>query len=245
MSSGAGIGIFSLGFSIHGTARSNHSNEFQEINAWIVIDPDETVTIRVARIEMGQGSLTGLLQLVVEELECDWDRVVFDTVTPHENLIRDNVWGDQSTGGSRAIRQSQEKLLRAGATARSMLIAAAARTWNLPDNECSVSRGIITHEPSGQQLTYGAVASVAQTLIPPAQVNLKDPKDWHTAGKPLRRKDTLDKLDGSLKFSVDVQLPGMLIAVPKSCPVHGGKLVGFDEKKSFRHARGHQGRSCR
>lgn len=231
ISSGAGVGAFSLGFSILGTAQSNQSNEPQEINAWIVIDPDETVTIRVARIEMGQGSLTGLLQLVVEELECDWDRVVFDTVTPHENLVRDNVWGDQSTGGSRAIRQSQEKLLRAGATARSMLITAAARTWNVPDNECSVSRGIIVHGPSGRQLTYGTIARVAQTLMPPSKVNLKDPKDWHTVGKPLRRKDTLDKLDGSLKFSVDVQLPGMLIAIPKSCPVHGGKLVGFDEKK--------------
>src|SRR5215207_5330424 len=178
-----------------------------EVNAWVVIRPDETVVIRIARTEMGQGTLTGLAQLVAEELECDWSKVTTEAPTPGQSVARKRVWGDFSTGGSRGIRMSHEYVRQGGAAARVMLIAAAAKQWNVPVGECSVDKGVITHKTSGRTTTYGKVAEAAAKLDPPKDVPLKDPKDWKIAGKPLLRLDTADKVTGKLVYGADLKLP--------------------------------------
>src|SRR2546425_6936650 len=138
-----------------------------EITAWVVIRPDDTVVIRVARSEMGQGTLTGLAQLVAEELEADWSKVTWEYPTPGQNVARKRVWGDMSTGGSRGIRDSHEYVRQGGATARMMLIQAAANEWKVPAAECSASNGVITHQPSGRTTTFGKVAEAAAKIEPP------------------------------------------------------------------------------
>src|SRR4051794_6555070 len=202
-----------------------------EVNAWVVIRPDDTVVIRIARSEMGQGSLTGLAQLVAEELECDWSKVTTEYPTPGQSVARKRAWGDFSTGGSRGIRTSQDYVRKGGAVARMMLIQAAANNWNVPASECTAASSVITHTPSGKSTTYGKVAEAAAKLDPPGDVKLKDPKDWKIAGKPLKRLDTPDKVTGAMIYGIDVKLPGMLNAAIKDCPVFGGKLKSFDEAK--------------
>ncbi|MDH2385891.1 molybdopterin cofactor-binding domain-containing protein [Bradyrhizobium sp. CER78] len=202
-----------------------------EVNAWVVIRPDDTVVIRIARSEMGQGTLTGLAQLVAEELECDWSKVTTEYPTPGQSVARKRAWGDFSTGGSRGIRTSQDYVRKGGATARVMLIQAAANEWKVPAAECKVSNGVITHAASGKTTTYGKVAEAAAKLEPPADVKLKDPKDWTIAGKGLKRLDTVDKTTGKMIYGIDVKLPGMLNAAIKDCPVFGGKVKSFDEAK--------------
>jgi isoquinoline 1-oxidoreductase subunit beta len=202
-----------------------------EVNAWVVIRPDDTVVIRIARSEMGQGSLTGLAQLVAEELECDWSKVTTEFPSPGQNVARKRVWGDFSTGGSRGIRSSQDYVRKGGATARMMLVQAAANEWQVPVTECTAANSIITHAPSGKTTTYGKVADAAAKLTPPADVKLKDPKDWKIAGKGLKRLDTPDKVTGTTVYGIDVKLPGMLNAAIKDCPITGGKLKSYDESK--------------
>ena len=202
-----------------------------EVNAWVVIRPDETVVIRVAKSEMGQGTITGLAQLVAEELECDWSKVAIEYPTPGQNLARKQAWGTMFTAGSRGIRESQELVRKGGAAARQMLIQAAANAWNVPASECSAASGVIAHKPSGRTTTFGKVADAAGKLEPPKDVSLKDPKDWKIAGKPLKRLDTVDKLTGKLVYGIDVKLPGMLNAAIKDCPVFGGRLKSFDAEK--------------
>jgi isoquinoline 1-oxidoreductase beta subunit len=202
-----------------------------EVNAWVVVRPDDTVVIRVVRSEMGQGTLTGLAQLVAEELECDWSKVVTEFPTPGQSVARKRVWGDFSTGGSRGIRSSQEYVRKGGATARVMLIQAAANEWKVPASECTVANSVITHAASGKTTTYGKVVEAAAKLEPPAEVKLKDPKDWKLVGKGVKRLDTADKTTGKTIYGVDVKLPGMLNAAIKACPVFGGKLKSFDEAK--------------
>jgi isoquinoline 1-oxidoreductase beta subunit len=202
-----------------------------EVNAWIVIRPDETVVIRIARSEMGQGSLTGLAQLVAEELECDWSKVTTEYPTPGQSLARKRVYGDMSTGGSRGIRTSQQYVREAGATARVMLIEAAANEWKVPAAECRVSKGTISHKASGRSTTYGKVAEAAAKLEAPKSVKLKDPKDWTIAGQPLQRLDTRDKLVGKQLYGIDIKMPGMLIATVKDSPVRTGTIKSFDAAK--------------
>jgi isoquinoline 1-oxidoreductase beta subunit len=202
-----------------------------EVNAWVVIRPDDTVVIRIARSEMGQGTLTGLAQLVAEELECDWSKVTTEDPTPGQNLARNRVWKDFGTGGSRGIRDSHEYVRQGGATAREVLIQAAAQEWRVPASECKAANSIITHTPSGRSSTYGKVAEAAAKLQPPVDVKLKDPKDWKLAGKGVKRLDTPDKLTGKQVYGIDVKLPGMVNAAIKDCPVFGGKLKSFDAAK--------------
>ena len=202
-----------------------------EINAWVVVKPDETVIIRIARSEMGQGTLTGLAQLVAEELECDWANVTTEYPTPATNLERGRIWQSFSTGGSRGIRESQNYVREGGAAARHMLIAAAAEAWSVPAGECKVEKGVITHPASGRQTTYGKVAEAAGRREAPKNVKLKDPKDWTIAGKPLKRLDTAPKVTGAMVYGADIKLPGMLNAAIKQCPVFGGTLAAFDESK--------------
>ena len=205
----------------------------REINAWVVVRPDDTCVIRIARSEMGQGTLTGLAQLVAEELECDWKKVTTESITAGQNLARKRVWGEMGTGGSRGIRTSHDYVRRGGAAARMMLLQAAADQWTAPVGELSVADGVITHAASGRRTTYGKVADAAARLTPPdpKSITLKDPKTWKLAGKPLKRLDTADKLDGSKVYAIDLVLPGMLHAAIKACPVFGGKLVSYDEAK--------------
>ena len=199
-----------------------------EINAWVVVQPDEQIIIRIARSEMGQGTLTGLAQLVAEELDCDWARVRTEYPTPGQNLARKRVWGNFGTGGSRGIRESNEYVRKGGAAARLMLVQAAADEWKVPAAECRAAAGVITHGASGRSTTYGRVAVAAAKLTPPAEVTLKDPKDWKIAGQRLARLDTADKTNGKQVFGADLQLPGMLNAAIAACPVFGGKLKSFD-----------------
>jgi len=202
-----------------------------EVNAWVVIQPNDTVVIRIARSEMGQGTLTGLAQLVAEELECDWSKVTTEFPSPGQNVARKRVWGDFSTGGSRGIRTSQDYVRQGGAAARVMLIEAAANEWKVPASECIAANSVITHKPSGRTTTFGKVAEAAAKLTPPADVKLKDPKDWKLAGKGLKRLDTPDKVVGKTVYGIDVKLPGMLNAAIKDCPVTGGRLKSYDEAK--------------
>ncbi|MGM4929369.1 molybdopterin cofactor-binding domain-containing protein [Tardiphaga sp. 619_E2_N8_5] len=202
-----------------------------EVNAWVVIRPDETVVVRIARSEMGQGTLTGLAQLVAEELECDWSKVTTEYPTPGQSVARKRVWGDFSTGGSRGVRTSHDYVRKGGAAARLMLIQAAADEWAAPVSECATSKGVITHVPSGRTITYGKVAEAAAKLQPPTDVKLKDPKDWTIAGKPLKRLDTVEKTNGKMVYGADIKLPGMLNAAIKDCPVFGGTLKSFDDSK--------------
>jgi len=199
-----------------------------EVNAWVVIKPDDAVIIRIARSEMGQGSLTGLAQLVAEELECDWLKVSTEYPTPGQNLARNRVWGNFSTGGSRGIRESQDYVRKGGAIARTMLVQAAADEWKVPASECRAAASVITHTPSGRKTTYGKVAAAAARLTPPTEVTLKDPKDWKIAGQRVQRLDTADKLTGAQLYGSDIKLPGMLNAAIKDCPVVGGKLKSFN-----------------
>ena len=202
-----------------------------EVNAWVVVRPDDTVVIRIARSEMGQGTLTGLAQLVAEELECDWSKVTTEYPTPGQSVARKRPWGDFSTGGSRGIRASQEYVRKGGATARMMLIQAAANEWKISASECSVANGVITHAPSGRTTTFGKVAEAAARLEPPADVKLKDPKDWKLVGTSVKRLDTVDKTTGKMTYGIDVKMPGMLNAAINACPVFGGKLKSFDVAK--------------
>jgi isoquinoline 1-oxidoreductase beta subunit len=221
-------GGFSLGFSFPWA--SAEAAEVQELNAWVVIHPDDKVVIRIARSEMGQGTLTGLAQLVAEELECDWSKVTTEYPTPGENVRRGRIWKNFSTGGSRGIRESNQYVREGGAIAREMLIAAAASEWKVPAAECKAADSKVTHS-SGKSATYGQLAAAAAKLEPPKEVKLKDPKDWKIAGKPLKRLDTLPKLTGQMIYGIDMRLPGMLIATVHACPVHGGKLKSFDGAK--------------
>jgi len=204
-----------------------------EVNAWVSIKPDDTVYIRIARSEMGQGTRTGLAQLVTEELECNWKKVKTQSATPGQSLARKRIWGEHGTGGSRGIRISEDYVRRGAAAARIMLLQAAANQWNVPVAELTVDKGVITHVPSGRKTTYGKVAELASTLTPPdpKSIVLRDPRKWKVAGQPYARIDTANKVNGSKVYGADLQMPGMLCASVKSCPVFGGKLVSYDEAK--------------
>ena len=205
-----------------------------EVTHWLVIHPDERVVIRIARSEMGQGSLTGLAQLVAEELDCEWKNVSTEFASPNEHVKRKRIWGSMSTGGSAGIRSSHEYLRKSGASAREMLVSAAATEWNVPAAECSAAGGVITHGPSRRTTTYGKVATAASKVEPPKEVKLKDPKDWKIAGTSPKRLDTPDKVVGKPVFGVDVQLPDMLHASIVQSPVFLGKVKSVDSAAAER-----------
>ncbi len=199
-----------------------------EVNAWVHIGTDDVVTIRIARSEMGQGTLTGLAQLVAEELECDWTKVRTEYPTPGQNLARDRVWGDFLTGGSRGIRASHDYVREGGAAARIMLVQAAATRWGVPPEECTVANSVITHTPSDKTLRYGEVAADAAALTPPESVTLKDPSEWKIIGKSVQRLDTISKVTGEQLYATDLKFDGMLNAAVKAAPKRGGTVASFD-----------------
>ena len=224
-------GGLALEFSIAGDALAQKPG-YSEITHWIEIYPDDRVVILIARSEMGQGSLTGLAQLVAEELDCDWSRVSYAFVSPNEHIRKKRIWGSMSTGGSAGVRTSQEYLRKSGASAREMLIAAAATQWEAPVSECSADAGWITHGPTGKKLSYGKVAEAAANLQTPKDVKLRDPKDWKIAGKPMKRLELADKVTGKPIFGIDVVLPGMLYASVAQCPVFLGKVKSVDSTQA-------------
>jgi isoquinoline 1-oxidoreductase beta subunit len=226
--SAAAVGGLSLGFHIP-FGDEAVAGETPEVNAWVVVKPDETVVIRIARSEMGQGTLTGLAQMVAEELDCEWSKVTYEFPTPGQNVARKRVWGDFFTAGSQGIRSSNELVRKGGAAARMMLVEAAAAEWKVPAAECSAADGKITHKD--QSTTYGKVASAAGKAEPPKDIKLKDPKDWKIIGKGMKRLDTADKTQGKTIYGIDVRLPGMMYAAFKACPVNGGKIKSFDAAK--------------
>ena len=233
----ATVGGLSIGFHIPfeagkpGVADAAAKVSAPEVNAWVVIKPDDTVVIRIARSEMGQGTLTGLAQMVAEELECDWAKVTTEYPTPGQNLARNRVWKDFGTGGSRGIRTSHDYVRQGGATAREMLKLAAAAEWNVPAAEIVAVNSTLTHKASGKSATYGQMAAAAGKVEPPKDVALKNPKDWKLIGKPVARLDTVDKTTGRQVYGIDLKLPGMLNAAIRACPTFGGKLASFDAEK--------------
>src|SRR3989442_3537986 len=199
-------GGLTVGFSFP-AALAQKADAAAEINAWVVIRPDDAIIIRYARSEMGQGSMTSAPMLVAEELECDWRRVKIEYASANANVKRRRAWGDMAAVGSRTIRNSQEYLRKAGATAREMLIAAAAQEWKVPASECTASNSFITHGPSKRRVSFGKVADAASRLEPPKDVKLKDPKDWKLIGKSVKRIDIPDTVMGRQRYGIDVQPP--------------------------------------
>lgn len=202
-----------------------------EVTHWVVIQPDDTVIIRIARSELGQGTFTGLAQLVAEELECDWSKVRPEYADVNEHMRRKKIWKDMSTGGSRGIRDSNEYVRKGGAAAREMLIAAAAQKWNVPASECRAERSVVSH-PSGKRASYGELAPLSSALPVPENPPLKDPKDWKIAGTSPARFDIPAKVNGSQLYAVDVRLPGMLHASILQSPVFGGFVKRVDDSKA-------------
>ena len=240
VASGLSAGGLALGFHVPamsqaaaGAGAGAATGAGTEVNAWVVIEPDDSCVVRVARAEMGQGTHTGLAMLVAEELGCDWNRVRVQQVTPGQNLAAKRVWRNMSTGGSRGIRESQEYVRQGGAAARMMLVQAAADEWKVPVTELSVDKGVVVHAASQRRLRFGQLAPAASKLTPPdpKTILLTNPRNWTIAGKPTKRLDTADKVNGQTKYGIDTALPGMLHAAVKDCPVFGGKLVSFDAAK--------------
>src|SRR5438445_8685275 len=181
-----------------------------EVGVWVALVPVGTVNVRVVRSEMGQGTITGLAQLVAEELECDWSKVRIEYPTPGESVKRKRAWGDFATGGSRGIRESHEYVRKGGAAARTMLVQAAANQWSVPVQECTATNSVITHGPTKRRLRYGQVAEAAARLDVPKDVKLKDPKEWKLVGKPIKRLHTRHKVNGKQVYGADLKPPGML-----------------------------------
>ena len=233
VSSAAVTGGLALGFRLPfgGPDVARAQDGSPEIGVWVAIGPDDTVNIRVVRSEMGQGTITGLAQLVADELECNWSKVKIEYPTPGESVKRKRAWGDFSTGGSRGIRESHEYVRKGGAAARMMLTQAAANQWKVPVAECSAANSVVTHGPTKRRVRYGQVAEAAAKLPVPQDVKLKDPKEWKLIGKPIKRLDTADKVVGKTVYGIDVKLPGLLNAAIKASPVFGGKVKSFDAAK--------------
>ncbi|MBI3708748.1 MAG: xanthine dehydrogenase family protein molybdopterin-binding subunit [Proteobacteria bacterium] len=200
-----------------------------ELNAWLMIGTDDTVVIRVHRSEMGQGSFTAIPQLVAEELECDWSKVKAEFVSANRHVRENRLYVNLSTGGSTAIRGSHQYLRKAGATAREMLIQAAAQGWSVPAGECAAEKGFVVHKTSGRKINFGAVAEAAAKLTPPADVKFKPHTEWKIAGQSFPRFDVPSKVDGSAVFGLDVKVPDMVYAAVMTCPVFGGKVKSYDE----------------
>jgi len=221
-------GGLALEFSFPASSAAADGAGTTEVNAWVVIHADDRVVVRIARSEMGQGTYTALAQLVAEELGCDWSKVSAEFASPNEHIRRNRIWGSMSTGGSTGVRMSQDYVRKAGAAARAMLLQAAAARWKVPVAECTVDRGVISHQSTQRKLRYGQVAAEAARLKPPADVKLRDSRDWNIAGKPVHRLDIPDKVRGKPVFGVDVALPGMLHASIAQCPVFGGRVKTID-----------------
>ena len=200
-----------------------------EINAWVVIEPDDTVIIRYGRAEMGQGSFTALPQILTEELECDWAFVKPEYASANRNLKENKVYGSLATGGSRAVRETGELVQQAGASARERLIAAAAKRWNVPVSECAAAMSKVTHKSTGRTLRFGELAADAAAIKLEKEPALKRPDQYKFIGRRLARLDVPLKINGSAKYGIDLDVPGMVRAAIIKCPVFGGTVKSVDE----------------
>jgi isoquinoline 1-oxidoreductase subunit beta len=200
-----------------------------EIDAWIAIDPDDSILIRYQRSEMGQGSMTALPMMINEELQADWSKVRVEYASANRNLREKKVYGDMFSHGSMSVRQSQKKMQQVGASARERLIAAAAARWNVPASECSAAQSVVTHKPSGQSLRYGELAADAAKVSLAAEPAIKTPDQFSFIPRPMPRIDVVHKTNGSARFGMDAQVPGMVFAAIQACPVPGGKLKSVDD----------------
>lgn len=200
----------------------------REVNAWIVIDPDDAVTLRVSHAELGQGTSTGLSMLIAEELCCEWAKVRCEFASPHRNSS-EKVYGQMATLGSFGIRMTWKLVQQAGASARGRLIAAAATRWHVAPGECVAADSQVRHVSSGRAFRYGELAPAASTIVLTPEPAIKTPERFTLAGQPLARLDTATKVNGSAQFGIDTRLPGMVYAAIAMCPVIGGTLVSVDE----------------
>jgi isoquinoline 1-oxidoreductase subunit beta len=202
-------------------------------NAFVRIRPDNNVTLVMPQVEMRQGTYTSMPMLIAEELEVDLAQVSLEAAPPDDRLYANPLVGFQVTGGSTSVMAMWEPLRRAGATARVMLIAAAANDWSVDPLTCRAEKGEVVHAPTGQRLKYGALVDAAAKLPVPDHVALKDPKNFTLIGTPAKRLDTPDKVNGKAVFGIDVMVPGMKFATVAACPVFGGKLAGVDDTKAM------------
>jgi isoquinoline 1-oxidoreductase subunit beta len=200
-----------------------------EINVWIVVDPDETVTIRIPHSEMGQGAATSNPMIVAEELECDWTKIKGEFASPNRNFRNNECYHDQNTVGSRGVATSWQYLQQGGASARVRLIQAAANRWNVPASECHAEMGAVIHAASGRKLTYGKLSAEASRIALDKEPEIKSPDRFKLIGKPLPRLDTPVKINGTAKFGIDATVPGMVYATIITCPVVTGKLASVDD----------------
>jgi isoquinoline 1-oxidoreductase subunit beta len=207
----------------------DHAYDPNEIDAWIAINPDDSILIRYQRSEMGQGSMTALPMIIAEELHCDWSKVRIEYASANRNLRENRVYGDMRSNGSRSVRESQEKMQQVGASARERLVAAAAARWDVPASECAAAQSVVTHKPSGQSLRFGELAADAAKITLAAEPPIKMPAQFTFIPRPLPRVDVVHKTDGSAKFGIDAQVPDMVFTAIAACPVPGGKLKSVDE----------------
>jgi len=219
-----------LGFTLPGRTRGR-ADRFAP-NAFIRIDRDGRVTLIMHKVEMGQGTYTSMSMLLAEELEVDLAQVRLEHAPPDDALYAEPLFGVQETGGSTSVRGNFEPLRRAGAAARTLLVAAAAQAWKVTATSCRAERGEVVHAPTGRRLGYGALVDRAATLPVPRDPPLKDAKDWTLIGTPAKRLDSPDKVNGAALFGIDVRLPGMKVATLAACPVFGGTLAGVDDAKA-------------
>jgi isoquinoline 1-oxidoreductase beta subunit len=219
-----------VGIDLHPQPAAAAAETAFEPSAFLRVDRGGTVTVFIGQSEMGQGVLTGLAQIVAEELDVDWESVRFEQA-PTDPAFNHPVWGIQATGGSTSVMAFWEPLRKAGATARSMLVAAAADTWHVDPGSCRTSNGEVIH-PNGIRLGYGQLVDKACAMPVPLRVALKDPRDFRIVGQSKPRLDTHAKVDGSARFGIDVRLPGMLVAVVARSPAVAGKLLSFDDAKA-------------
>ena len=202
-------------------------------DGFVRIDREGRVTLVMPQVEMGQGTYTSMSMLIAEELEVNLERVTLEAAPPDDRLYANALIGSQVTGGSTSVRAMWQPLRRAGAAARIMLITAAGRRWHVDPMTCRAENGEVIHPPTGQRLTYGALVDSAARLPVPADVPLKDPKDFRLIGTPAKRLDTPDKVNGKAQFGIDVKIPGMKIATVAACPVFGGKLARVDDSAAL------------
>lgn len=201
-------------------------------NQWIRIGKDGRVTLVVSQVEVGQGTYTSMPMILAEELEVELAKVHVEPAPPDDKLYGLPGFGVQLTGASTSVQVLYQPLRKAGATARTMLIAAAAQAWKVDPSSCSAQKGTVKHTATGRTLSYGALAEKAATIPVPAQVTLKDPKDFKLIGTPAKRLDTPAKVNGTAQFGFDVRVPGMKVAAITLSPVVGGKLASVDDSKS-------------
>jgi len=204
-------------------------------NAFIRIAPDDGITIIVNKSEMGQGVYTSLPMLVAEELEADWSRIRVESA-PVAAVYNHTAFGIQMTGGSTSVATSWEQMRRVGASARMMLIRAAAMQWGVPERECHAEMGLVIHAKSGRRSGYGALADAAARFPLPVNVQLKQTKDFKLIGKSTKRLDTPEKINGTAQFGLDVYLPDMLTVLIARSPVFGGKVRRFDATDALKVA---------